>query len=273
MKASRCATAITLGSLLLAGAHGAEITRSQRDSFGQTWSIHLATDEKVRLTNVVPSEGNSLTVSLRFMRSEAPAVEALLKKFLQWAALAEKNEVSAVEKEIGTVGETALTFRVESDERRIHQTLRVPGEAASLTPESGREFLKLLAQLPAMDSEMTKNKATAALLPDSAEEVARNEALGRRAELHARALESVRKRLAAAGPAQYSTLGPADDAFTSSRALQSGLWEARGVVQAKFDGATQRRSWAVVLRPRANDGIEIVSTEIKPLASEPPVAR
>ena len=181
--------------------------------------------------------------------------------------------MTALERELGLLGETALRFRVESDEERVRYTVHVPGEEQALTMESAREFLKLLAQLPAIDAEMARNKEAAVLLPESNEAVARNAALGLRAKLHARALESVRKRFAGAGPAQYSTLGPTDDAFTSCRPLENGLWEARGVVQAKLDGMIGRQTWAVRLRPRPNDHVEIMSTEIKLLSSAPRLAR
>jgi hypothetical protein len=273
MNASSCLIAISLGCLVLVPAKAAEISRSHRDASGQVWSLHLGTDEKVRFSHSAPSAGKSRTVSLQFRRDEAAAAEALLRKSLQWAAVAEKNAVTALERELGLLGETALSFRVESDEDRVRYGIHVPGEEQALTMESAREFLKLLAHLPAIDAEMARNKESGALLPESEEEVARNAALGLRAKLHARALASVRERLAGAGPAQYSTLGPADDGFTSCRPLENGLWEARGVVQAKFDGMIARRTWAVRLRPRANNQVEIMSTEIKLLSAAPRLAR
>src|SRR5688572_2282098 len=98
MKASSCAIAISLGCLLLVPAKAAEISRSHRDASGQAWSLHLGTDEKVRLSHRTPSGGKSRTVSLHFRRDEAAAAEALLRKSLQWAAVAEKNAVTALER-------------------------------------------------------------------------------------------------------------------------------------------------------------------------------
>ena len=58
MKASSCVIAISLGCLLpVMPAKAAEISRSQRDASGQVWSLHLGTDEKVRLSHSAPSGG------------------------------------------------------------------------------------------------------------------------------------------------------------------------------------------------------------------------
>jgi len=255
-------TGVFLLATITTIARAAEITRSHREPSGKTWSVALSTDGMVKLSDAVPSSGVG-RVALRFPRSETPDVEALLKKFRQWSALAEKNAVTAAEKELGAIGEKTLTFRVESDERRTQSKLVVAGEDGTVSLEDARQYLALLAQLPGLDTEMAENKSAVAAFPDDSREVARNEARGRRAELHAEAVKTIRGRFPATR-AQYSTLSAEDDAFTSCRPLEDGTWEARGVVQGTFKGAVERRAWAVRLRPRENDSVQILSAEEKP---------
>jgi len=258
------ALAVLLFRAAFSPADGAEITRAHRDASGETRSLSLSTEGLVKLTNSTPTANGARTVALRFPRGEAVDAEALLKKFRQWSALAEKNTVSAAEKELGTIGGAALIFRVESDERRTIRTLVVTGEQDALSPEDARQFLALLEQLPVIDAEMAESNSATANLPEDPREVARNESVGRRAEMHARALETVRRRFPVAR-AQYSTLGAEDDQFTSCRALEAGSWEARGVVQAKFSGQLERRAWTVRLKPGAGDSIDVLTAEQKPL--------
>lgn len=170
MKAAHYFFAASVWVAMFARADAADITRSKRNALGETWSLSLSTEGTVMLANVSPADGASKSVALRFPRSEALDAEALLKKFRQWAALAEKNALSAAEKELGTIGGKALTFRVESDDRRTLRTLAVEGEDDTLSPEDVRELLALLGQLPALDAEMAESKLAAATFPDDSRE-------------------------------------------------------------------------------------------------------
>ena len=95
------ATAALGLSAALAHVHGAEITRSHRDASGEAWSLSLSTDGFLKLADATPVAAGVANVVLRFPRAAAPEAEALLKKFRQWSALAEKNAVAAAERELG----------------------------------------------------------------------------------------------------------------------------------------------------------------------------